>query len=235
MSIIYKHIDMDSYLAKYAAGGLSIVYDHLTSTRETQSIEILDPLCCAMKLSVLHYKKPGTKISIKHHSIEIQDTWTLQGVQRWLNNDERDQLCHLRAPLLYFRGLTLGHIESKIESKRLVQINESALRGLAQLVKTYDHGRTTGSMVRNCLHDYVKILQTEFTRDEYNRELELSHMPTIYVIFNEFTKKWHNTDIDMFINLFNYGDQIEPCPEISIAIDALIKIKDNQINLIRPG
>jgi len=228
---------MDSYLAKYAAGGLSVMYEHLSSNRDAPSSELLDPICCALKLAVLHFKKPGTKISIKHHTIELQDTWTLQGVQRWLNHDERDQLCHLKAPLLYLRGLVLGHIESRLETKRLTKINDYVVRGLSQLVKTYDHGRATGSMIRNCLHDYVKILKTDLTHDEYQLELQISSIPTIFVIFTEFTKKWSNEDLDMFINLFAYGEQLDPdigFQEISYAIDSMIKIKDNQINQIRP-
>src|SRR5438445_576268 len=100
---------MEEYTIKYASKGISMLFNQISQSPE-HDIEFIDPLCTIIKVCLLEYKGKGTKFSIKNNTITLQDSWALQGLQRWINNDERDQLHHLKIPIFYFRGIVLGHI-----------------------------------------------------------------------------------------------------------------------------
>lgn len=230
---------MDNYVVKYAGTGLTVLFNQLIATSETR-IEFIDPFCAIVKLGVLGFKPNGTKISIHNNTIHIQDPSKLQGVIRWFNSDERDQLHQLRVPIFYFRGIELGHIsieDFKIENDQFSIIKELAIKGLAKLKVTYENAKKIGSMVKNCLDDYIKTLSHPYTKEEYLKEVSMLSKPTLFVIYNEFMKKWDNKDIQMIINLFEYAnlkksDNVNN--EIANSIDHFIMSKDLEIDSLRP-
>jgi len=230
---------MDTYVVKYAGSGLAALFNQLSQNSESR-IEFIDPLCTMIKLGILAYKKNGTRFSIKDHIINIQDSWTFQGVQRWLNSDERDQLHQLRLPILYFRGIELGHIvvaHFNIEQNLLAYINGIASKGLSQLKVTYENSKKTGSMVKNCLDDYIKTLSHPYTKEEYDKEVASINKPTLFVIYNEFMKKWDAKDCNIIIELFQFADRKESANvqnEIANAVDRFITAKDLEIDSLRP-
>ena len=147
---------MDGYVVKCAGTGLQVLFSQLANNSEC-SIEFIDPLCAMIKLACLALKPNGTKISIHDNNISIQDPGTLQGMIRWLNSDERQQLHQLRLPLLYFRGLELEYINIEnleIDPKTLKIINEHATKGLIKLKSTYENNKKMGSMIKNSLDEY---------------------------------------------------------------------------------
>lgn len=230
---------MDGYVVKCAGTGLQVLFSQLANNSEC-SIEFIDPLCTMIKLAALALKPNGTKISIHDNIISIQDPGNFQGVIRWLNSDERQQLHQLRLPLFYFRGLELGHINIEnfqIDQKMLTIINQHASKGLIKLKSTYETAKKMGSMVKNCLDDYIKTLAHPYTQTEYNRELSLLDKPTLFVIYNEFMKKWSVTDFNIVIQLFTLAfskDSDFVKNEIANSINYLIISKDLEIDSLRP-
>ena len=61
---------------------------------------ILDPMSCFIKLGILAYKLPGTKISITKNKISFHEPNIFQGPIRWSNGDNRNDLHNLHNPLL---------------------------------------------------------------------------------------------------------------------------------------
>ena len=230
---------MDGYVVKYAGTGIQVLFNQLT-TNTDESIEFIDPLCTMVKLAILGLKPNGTKMSIHDNIICVQDPTQLQGLIRWLNSDERQQLHQLRFPILYFRGMELGHIgieNRKIETEMLKEINSLASKGLIKLRSTYENAKKVGSMVKNCIDDYVKTLSHPYGIDEYNRELSLLDKPTLFVIYNEFMKKWSAEDVKIILELFGLAlsknsDNVRN--EIANSIDHLIMSKDLEIDCLRP-
>ena len=51
---------------------------------------ILDPMSCFIKLGILAYKLPGTKISITKNKISFHEPNIFQGPIRWSNGDNRN-------------------------------------------------------------------------------------------------------------------------------------------------
>src|SRR5205814_8841677 len=67
------------------------LFRSMTQAGPEYPIEFIDPIATAMKLVVLAYKDNGTKMSIKSNKITIQESWMLQGFQRWINEDQRER------------------------------------------------------------------------------------------------------------------------------------------------
>lgn len=61
---------------------------------------ILEPFCCIIKLILLQYKDPGTKISVANNSILFNQPSIGQGFLRTINGDCREDLHNLYHPLL---------------------------------------------------------------------------------------------------------------------------------------
>ena len=227
------------FLLKAAESGIKSLYSHVTQTTET-AIDFIDPLCAMLKLCVLNFKNIGTKISIKYNVIDIQEAGILQGCQRFINNDERDDLHQLKLPILYFKALENGFIENenKISKDNLLKIKLYAIMGLKKLRETYDTTKKTGSMIKQCIDDYVRILNTEYKYDTYDAEIKLiDKSETFFVLYSNFYKLWNKEDIDIIMNLFNYIDEKKNniiCNKIAMSIDQLIQSKDMEINSIRP-
>lgn len=230
---------MDAYAVKYAGNGLSLLFNQMTQYND-YPIEFIDPFCTIFKLAILNYKADGTKISIKNNSISIQDNWMLQGLQRWYNNDERDQLHQLKLPIFYFRGVVLQLITFNflnLNQDLLNYINDLAIKGLKKMKVTYDNDRKNGSLVKNCIDDYIKILSTSYTGEDYESEMFNIAKPTLFAIYHEYAKMWTEYDFKILKKLFNLVDLEDNAKiknKLADAIDQFISAKDLKIDTIRP-
>ena len=230
---------MEEYTLKYASKGISLLFNQIAQSNE-HHIELIDPLCTIFKICILKYKEEGTKFSVKNNIISLQDPWVLQGFQRWMNNDEREQLHQLKIPIFYFRGLVLGHIifeHLNINQDVFNYINDLVVKGFKKIKLTYLNEKKTGSLIKNCIDDYIKTLTTNYSLDEYMTQMYENNKPTLIAIYNEFTKLWKNEEMNLIINLFKMADNKEENElQISLAdtVDQFIKFKDKEINTIRP-
>jgi len=234
---------METYTVKYASQGIAMLFNQMTQPCD-QNMEFIDPLCTIFKICILGYKLEGTKISIKNHTINIQETWALQGLQRWMNSDEKNQLHHLRLTIFYFRGIVLNHIifeHDKFNNYHygdiLDYINDLAIKGLKKMKLTYVNEKKTNSLlVINCIDEYIKTLNTKYTIDEYANEMNNIHKPAIFAMYNEYTKIWNYHEISIIIDIFKIADtkqEYELQNKLSDAVDQFIIYKDKEIDVIR--
>ncbi|HSW76388.1 MAG TPA: hypothetical protein VLG50_05060 [Candidatus Saccharimonadales bacterium] len=226
---------MEAYIIKYASINISKLLTQMSQSID-MSTEFIDPLCTTIKLALLAYKSPGTKISIKNNKIDIQEPSMFQGVQRWFNSDERNQLHQLKLPLFYFRGLQLGYIKfHDIDSKILNHICDLAVLGLKKMKMTYEC--KSGSLIENCLDEYINILVTPLSEDLYNQEVTKLNKPTVTAIYHEYMKLWFLNDFDILIDLFHIlSSEYDLIIQNKLAdcIDHYIMAKDLNIDKIRP-
>lgn len=231
---------MEDTVVRYASTGISMLFNQITHTVEPTT-EIIDPLCTIVKLALLHYKDHGTKISIKNNIVDIQESWLFQGAQRWFNNDERNQLHLLKLPIFYFRGIVLNFIifdHLDFNQETLNYLNELVIKGLKKMRITYDVDRKTGSLVKNCIDDYIKMLSTPYDVDDYMLEMNKYNRPTIFAIYNEYTKLWTLTDVKIILELFKLIETIEnPLVQNKLAdcVNQFVMAKDLIIDTIRAG
>ena len=87
---------MSSYIPKIL--DLSKLIYSFKYTDQTDAI-VLDPFSCLIRLCLLNYKEPGTKLSFTENKIIFQEPSILQPVQRWSHGDSRDNLHNLYNPI----------------------------------------------------------------------------------------------------------------------------------------
>ena len=229
---------MEEYIAKYTASNIGKLFYQMNASPYPNPIEFIDPICAVIKLHLLSYKPTGTKLSIKNNKISIQESYALQGFQRWYNADNHEQLHQLKLPIFYFRGLVLGYIKTThLDTKHdvLHLINDFAIQGLNRMIATYDH--KAGSLVKNCLEDYVKTLSTLWSMDDYMGEMSNLNKPTIFAIYHEYTKIWNTHDFDILYDLFTtLQNEVDKGVQNKLAdcVDCYVMAKDLKIDGIRP-
>lgn len=227
---------MEQTVVRYASSGIAMLFTQIAHNNEHPT-EIIDPFCSVIKLALLHYKILGTKISIKNNTVNIQDSSFYQGAVRWYNQDERDQLHQLKLPIFYFRGIVLNFIifdHLQLDDESLNYLNTLVVKGLKKMRITYD-GKA-GSLIKNCIDDYIKILTTPYHIDDYMFEMNKYNKPTIFAIYNEYTKLWQLIDFKIILELFKLMETIDN-PEIhnkfADCINHFIMAKDITIDAIR--
>lgn len=222
--------------------GISTLFTQITSNNDVH-IEFLDPICTVLKLCVLNFKNQGTKISIKNNKIDIQDNNILQSCIRMFNNDNRDQLFQLKLPLYYFKGLLSKFIlvnDLDIDYEDLEIIKNIAINGLQKLKTTYELSKKSGSLIRNSIDEYIRILKHNYNKDEFMIEIsDLIKTNSLFLIYAEFLKYWKDNDIKIIIKLINIIIENINTNSISlnnyiICIDNYITAKDKEIDKVRP-
>lgn len=220
---------MNDVIFKY---GISL-YSQLSQPESP--IEFIDPLCTAIKLATLVYKHPGTKISIKKNTIQLQDYTLFQGIQRFYQQDSKHQLHQLKMPLFYFRGMVLGHIlPSDGGQYELHYINNLVIKGLQQIKLTYQYH--SESLLQQGLNDYIKMLSTPYTLEEYQQEMNQLNKPILFAIYHEYAKLWTMEDLNIVMSLFIKMEQ-HPLIQNKLAdsLNQFIDAIDLMIDTIRPN
>ena len=65
--------------------------------------------------------------------------------------------------------ITFTHISFK--ENMLTYINDLAIKGLKKMRITYENDKKSGSLIINCIDDYIKTLTTIYSVDEYTAEV----------------------------------------------------------------
>jgi hypothetical protein len=228
---------MDTYVIKYGGTGLSLLIGQLTTHPDT--FDYLDPLTTIIKIGLIGYKNLGTKIGIHNHMICIQEPTYFQCIQRYVNQDARHQLYQLRFPLVYFHGLALGHITHDGYDRyhsffKLLETN--AVQGLKRLRTTYNTGNL-GSIITNCLDNYIEILSEEIPADEFNKNLSVVINPMVMSIYKDYLNKWTCDDFDIIDQLLrSMTTKADKKTQSALCqtIDAYLTAKNTEIATVRP-
>lgn len=232
---------MEDYVIKYASSKISNLFTQINYLGgKNYPFEFIDPICAMIKLSLLYYKDVGTKISIKNNTIMIQEYSTFQGLQRFMNSDERDQIYHLKVPIFYFRGIVLQFIISEHINDSvpfLTIINNLVIQGLKKLKLTYEMDNKSEFLIKNCLEDYIKILSTNYSKYDYELEIEKINKQTLFAIYNECIKLWTLNDFNILTELFKLTeneDNLKIKNQFSNCINEFVIAKNLIIDKIRP-
>lgn len=232
---MYNRVDMSTYFVKYGTAGLNYVMGHYGSN--TSQFDYLDPITTMIKIGLVGHKVIGTKIGIHNHMVVIQDPGLLQSIQRYMSNDDRNQLYQLRFPLLYFHGLTLGYIGTIAQPTRelFAYFEAKALEGLRRMKTTYEN--TTGSMTTNCLDNYLELLDPNMTKDDFNKQTHEVLTSMIQGIYQEYMKKWNESDFQILEQLSRSIDiktDRKTQDGLCSTIDSYLDAKGIEISTVRP-
>jgi hypothetical protein len=143
--------------------------------------------------------------------------------------------------VFYFRGLVLGHIifnHIDVSQETLQYINNLAIKGLKKMKLTYLYEKSTGSLIKNCIDDYIKTLTTNYSVDDYMIQMHENNKPTLIAIYNEYTKLWKSEELTLIVDLFKMAELKEDDylkNKLADTVDHFIQFKDKEIDSIRPN
>jgi hypothetical protein len=121
-------------------------------TKEKERADlILEPMQVMIQLALLAHSPIGTKISVSNNILSIQPPSMTQGVYRWWNNDNKDDLYYL------FHAIRRYYKWYKSQKDEVYQyILAWAVKGLDKLSETYN--KADKNNIRHTLALYRNVL-----------------------------------------------------------------------------
>tara|TARA_Y100000780_G_scaffold232377_1_gene263234 strand:- start:2456 stop:3130 length:675 start_codon:yes stop_codon:yes gene_type:complete len=136
---------------------------------------ILDPLQCILQLALLSFCPVGTKLSLENNILYIQEPSYSQGIIRWYNNDNKDDVFFLfnackRFPVYYLFLKEISYKKTNLYDVLL----KNAKKGVDKLSQTYSNISNpsilhTFEIFKALLEDPDIVPQTD---DSGKREIE---------------------------------------------------------------
>lgn len=119
---------------------IQIIMKTLNSKKKKERFEtILEPLQAILQIGFLSYFPIGTKIAIQNNILILQPPNYAQSVQRWYNNDTKEDLYYLFSIFTRFKKFYNHLVTSKIkiDNELYNLLVELAKTGLNNLIRTY--------------------------------------------------------------------------------------------------
>lgn len=153
-----------------------------------------------VKLGLLSFKPPLTKISIVNNRIFYNDPSIFQGLSRWVRGDSRNKYHYLYFPILFFCHLKFnGHLYPQIYHRESIEeLNQLALNGLACLKDIYKQDKE--SLINVSLDLYITLLSTDDVND-INKKFDES-ISTLKGNYEEYLKCWSSSNLDVICHMF---------------------------------
>lgn len=153
---------------------------------------ILEPLQVLTQLAILSFLPVGTKISINNNILFLQQPTMFQGVVRWYQNDNKDDLFYLfHAIRRYYKWY------KNRDDEVFANILELAINGIEKLIETYNKvGITT---ITHTLSLYKNILTQE--SDELFKD-ENEHSISVDDVFKKITSLYDRKMLIVIYSVF---------------------------------
>lgn len=175
---------------------IKLVSDTLSLTKKRERHEtILEPLQTVLQLALLSFCPVGTKINLRNNLLQLQLPGYSQGLIRWFNNDNKDDLFYLFYACKRFPQFYMNLRDMSIGDETFYNIIvELAKQGLDKLSKTYSSVDKIALL--HTLEIYKALLDTsDKVRFEDDREKQsidtifinikqLYNMEQLQIIFN---------------------------------------------------
>tara|TARA_B100001063_G_C16656300_1_gene498679 strand:- start:415 stop:1041 length:627 start_codon:yes stop_codon:yes gene_type:complete len=144
---------------------------------------ILEPFQVMVELSLLSHCNVGTKVSVSDNLLHIQQPHWTQGVVRWYQNDNKDDLYYLfHAVRRYYMWY-----KNKKDNKIFKEILRSAIKGIDKLIDTYK--KSDRQSILHTLSLYKNLLEldnNELFKDEKKETVSMDQVfKNIVHIYND--------------------------------------------------
>ena len=198
--------------------------DLLKTNSKEKADMILEPMQVMIQLAILSHEPIGTKIHVSNNILRLQrPTWS-QGIERWWNADNKDDLYYL------FHAIRRYYKWYKNNDDEIYDyILQKAINGIDKLIETYT--KTDKISIRQTLSLYKNILDIEeptLFKDESEQITSIDSVfaNVISVYDEEYLNAVYNILLLMDKNdnkpniLLNYSDGINT---ISLPIHIIIQ------------
>lgn len=169
----------------------------------SRRLYILDPLSTIIKLAILSNKTVGSKIFIRNNYIVFQDFGPFQSVCRIFYNTSKADLQYLFNPIEIACKEYLSELSIN-RDRGMIQLFESAQKGLSMLIDTYSENLLTCI----CLKYYYSLITTHLTKQSSIFMADKMSMYYTENLQSLFKTRWTEDNIRIVLGLtqFLFGD-----------------------------
>lgn len=212
---------------------IKLLYNNLYSKKKERFDIILEPLQAIIQLALLKYCPLGTKITIHNNLIELQLPTYTQGILRWYNNDNKDDLFYLFNACKRF-SLFYKYLKNiSVDQYNLYDILiYNAKEGINKLVQTYNNVDKVSLL--HTLNMYKLILDNPTLFDSpscnytnHNKDIEEINITNVVCSTNYDS----SGSICSFSSNKKYTQQISNIDDIFSRITEIYSINDYNIIL----
>jgi len=197
------------------------LYNYI-SIPQQQPIEILDPLTTIFRFCLLNYKKNGTKIGIYSNRISVQEASFYQGVVRWTNGDERNDLHKLEIPIKKSLSWYIPKLDNNLKF-----IFELATKGMEKLQNSYEAGTA-----RVSLEHYVSLINTCLIQGKLTSNIDEETNEEDNIMYIKLKDLWSERQIIILYDLLKQIDDEKSRKQRNCYINAAEKILDGKDYLV---
>ena len=187
-----------------------------SSQREKMDM-VLEPMQVMIQLALLSHSQIGSKISVCNNILSIQKPALTQGVIRWWNGDNKDDLYYL------FHAIRRYYKWYKSQNNPIYNfILEAAIKGIDKLIQTYKH--TDKCSIQHTLSLYKNVLDLEV---EQLFKDETEHTVNMDNVFKAITELYDKKLLLVVYNILRLIEEEEDQTHKE-------KMADSLINLLHP-
>lgn len=160
---------------------------------------ILEPLQVMVMFVFLSKMPVGTKISIHENIVYLQESAVFQGMIRWFNNDNKDDLYALYQVFQRYHYFYVDHHDVYPELFKMIKYY--AKLGIENLIETYK--KTEKHSLLHSLHICKLLLQKPdllSTLNEHSEQGDLEPIQNVDVVFKKVTELYD----DNYFHLLYY-------------------------------
>jgi hypothetical protein len=197
----------------------------------TSKQQILEPITCIAKLSLLTFMGQSIKITISDHGIHYDDPETTSYIQhvigRKIRGDGREDIAVLNNAIVNYLDWYI--INNPTNSKRkYIKLAIFAINGLRKLQKTYN---SNSNNVVLTLQFYINLINTVIANDSVFRDkvafaklLPVFAEEKINLVDTDQVKKiWDETDVDKLYDEINDCFDMNNEKKVNEFIDAKVR------------
>lgn len=184
---------------------------------------ILEPLQVLTQLAVLSYLPVGTKISISNNILYLQQPTMFQGVLRWYQKDNKDDLYYLfHAIRRYYKWY------KPKDDEVFTKILSLAIKGIEKLIETYNKiGITTITHTLNLYKNILEQDSDELFKDENQNSISVDD------VFETITDLYDRKLLVILYSIFEIMEKEDNEKNVQLYVEGLNKILEPTQNNIR--
>ena len=169
---------------------------------------IMDPLTVLCKLALIYFMPDGTKLSINHYVLHLQEHTYYQCIERIINGDSRKDISHLYPPILKAIKWYILESDEQVQmddqmKKDMMIIVKYSIKGLQKLQEnTYENDVS----VKLILQYFVNLLR-DASNGIYSDDNTLKIIGETNVLSNTIKNKYNPDVIKSIANMMKDADK----------------------------
>lgn len=231
MFLVPQALTLSSSKKKIMKTGSEYLLKYIKVTPDKKN-HLIEPMCCLIRLGILNFKEPGTKIRIYDNSINYYEPNLIQGILRTWHGDNRDDLHNLYNPII----IALKWFYPSNEFYKAFFI--LARDGIRKLKLVYEYN----SIIHHTLNHYIRTIEEVlnkvdepdiFTKEDVaflnNLDSELSNSENPTLLESSGNSVYHSTledSINSNVDIDNINCDINDNKKNNINDNKNIKIKN---------